>query len=134
MLFARFTTRTTASRASPRISAHSRSRPLFPPPLWTDPINPGQYFTPPQHAVTDRLISIAENKWDAEKELHDIFQHIKLMLTQIFEDSIPDASHTGPAGMGQRGFGTLTPDLIMTQLMTLYGKPSLNELDQALSK
>ena len=34
--------------------------------------------------------------------------------------------------MGQQGFGTTTPSQILTRLITLYGKPSLNELEQAL--
>ena len=34
--------------------------------------------------------------------------------------------------MGQRGFGNLTPPQIQNQLMLLYGKPSLPELENAL--
>lgn len=34
---------------------------------WTDPPNPGLHFEPPLEAVTDRLISIANSKWDVEK-------------------------------------------------------------------
>ena len=36
--------------------------------------------------------------------------------------------------MGQRGFGSLTPDVILAQLMHLYGKQSIPELNQALSR
>ena len=36
--------------------------------------------------------------------------------------------------MGQQGFGSLTPDVILARLMHLYGKPSIPELNQALSR
>jgi hypothetical protein len=34
---------------------------------WTDPPNPGPHFEPPLTAVTDRLISIANSKWDVKR-------------------------------------------------------------------
>jgi len=34
--------------------------------------------------------------------------------------------------MGQRDFGNLTPKQILNQLMLLYGKPSLPELEASL--
>ena len=52
-----------------------------------------------------------------------------MALAQHFEFVINDAYHTGATGMGQRGFDTLTPKHIMDNMMTLYGKPSLPELE-----
>ena len=69
--------------------------------LWADPVDVGEYFTPSLGAVTDRLIAIEQSEWQAKKDLHSTFQHVKLVLTQIFEKAIPVTSHTGATGMGQ---------------------------------
>lgn len=71
---------------------------------------------------------------DDNPHLYDGFQHIKFILTQIFEECTPDIFHTSTAGMGQRGYGTLTPHQILTRLMALYCKPSLTEHDHAITK
>ena len=57
-----------------------------------------------------------------------------MVLTQIFKNAIPVAFHTGATGMGQRGFGTLTPKVILAWLIHLYSRPSFTELDQALTR
>ena len=53
----------------------------------------------------------------------------------LFERIIDKAYHsggTGATGLTLRGFGNDEPPEIMARLQRLYGKPSLQELDQAL--
>ena len=64
--------------------------------------------------------------------MEDNYNNIQTALIQLFETVIDDAYHTGATEMGQRGFGNLTPQQILTQLMLMYGKPSLPELENAL--
>ena len=66
-----------------------------------DPADVGEYFKPLLGAVTDCLIAIEQSEWQAKKDLYSTFQHVKLVLTQIFEKAIPVAFHTGATGMGQ---------------------------------
>ena len=101
---------------------------------WVEPKDPGVCFAPSQAAVTDQIIKIERAKYDANKTLRDNFEAITLVLTQVFEEIIDDAYHTGATGMGQRGFGNLAPDKILHQLFHLYGKPSLQEIESALKR
>ena len=96
------------------------------------PTSQGDYFQIPSTAITDTEQRVAESKWKALKDLEDNYNNVQTALTQLFEHVIDDAYHTGATGMGQRGFGNLTPKQILTQLMVLYGKPSLPELENAL--
>ena len=69
---------------------------------------------------------------EGTEDSEDNYNNIRATLIQLFETVIDDAYHTGVTGMGQRGFGNLTPQQILTQLMLLYGKPSLPELENTL--
>jgi hypothetical protein len=96
------------------------------------PISQGDYFQIPTTAITDTEQRVAVLKWKALKDLEDNYNNNQTSLTQLFENVIDDAYHTGATGMGQQGFGNLTPQQILTQLMLLYGKPSLPELENVL--
>ena len=56
-----------------------------------------------------RHIAIEEGKWNAKKELFDNFENMEIMLTQVFEELINAAYHTGMTRMGQKGYGNLSP-------------------------
>ena len=101
---------------------------------WNAPVDPGPCFRPSASATSDRAIETERNAWDFLKDMSDTFDAVKLVLTQIFEEAIDDAYHTGATGMGQRGFGNLTPDRILERLMELYGRPSLAELKKAMQR
>ena len=96
------------------------------------PKYPGLFFQPLAGVLFNRLLSVEESQWKAQRELRDRFNYVKLALTQAFKDAIPDAYHTGATGMGQQGFGNLTPAQILACLMERYGKPSVPELKKAL--
>ena len=101
---------------------------------WRTPKNPGDYFTPTPSALTDRMIAVEENKFKAEKDLHDGFETIETVLTGLFESCIDSAFHTGATGMGQKGFGSLTAREILFRLFHLYGKPTLTEIEKAIGR
>ena len=92
----------------------------------------GDYFSIPITDITDTKQRVEESKWKALKDIEDNYENIKTTLTQLFEFVIKDAYHTGATGMGHHGFGSLTPKQIMDNMMTLYGKPSLPELETSL--
>ena len=55
-----------------------------------------------------------------------------MVLTKKFEDVIDPAFHTGSRGLATRGFGNTKPYYILAHMHSLYGKPSLTELEGAL--
>ena len=77
---------------------------------------------------------MAESKWKALKDIEDNYENAKTALTQLFEFVINNAYHTEARGVGQRKFGSLTPKQSMDNMMTLYGKPSLPELETLLQR
>ena len=99
---------------------------------WRTPANPGDYFVPSINALTDCQIAVEEGRFNAQKEVSDGFEVIVGVLTSKFETVIDPAFHTGATGMGQRGFGTLTPRAILFKLFELYGQPTLTEIQNAL--
>ena len=103
--------------------------------LWRDPPDVGEYFEIPTIAITDTEQKTAENRWKANKSLRDNFKNVRTALILLFERIIDEAYHsggTGVAGLARRGFGNDEPPDILSRLKRLYGKPSLQELDQAL--
>jgi hypothetical protein len=96
------------------------------------PTPQGDYFQIPPTTITDTEQRVTESNWKALKDLEDNYNNIQTALTQLFENVINEAHYTGATGMGQRGFGNLTPPQIQNQLMLLYRKPSLPKLENAL--
>jgi hypothetical protein len=68
--------------------------------------------------------------------LRDNFKNVRTALILLLEQVIDEAYHSGGtvAGLVRRGFGNDEPPDILTRLKHLYGKPSLQELDQALMR
>jgi hypothetical protein len=102
---------------------------------WKDPPDVGEYFQIPSTAITETEQKSEENRWKANKNLRDTFKNIRTALILLFERIIDEAYHSGGtqvAGLGRRGFGNDEPPDIIARLKRLYGKPSLQELDQAL--
>ena len=65
----------------------------------------------------------------------DTHRNMRTALWKLFEISIHHAYHSGVmtnTGMAMRGFGNKKPTSALELPMRLYGKPSLQELDQAL--
>ena len=102
---------------------------------WRNPPDAGEYFEIPTLAITETEQKTAENRWKANKSLRDNFKNVHTALTLLFERIIDEAYHsggTGVAGLVRREFGNDEPPDILARLKRLYGKPSLQELDQAL--
>ena len=88
---------------------------------WMEPHNVGQ--------------KTEENKWKAKKELREMYENVHTALSLLFERIINEAYHsggTGAVGLARRGFGNDEPPDIYAWLQRLYGKPTIQELDQAL--
>ena len=98
----------------------------------TTPSPMGEHFVTPLADLTDTEQRTEENQWITLKDVEDTFFNAKISLVQISEHGIDDAYHSGDTAMGQRGFETTTLSQILTCLITIYGKPSINKLDQAL--
>ena len=104
---------------------------------WDDPKDVGEYFEIPMLTITETEQKTEERKWKAEKDLRDNFENVRTALRLLFERIIDQAYHsggTGTGGLARRGFGNDEPPDILARLQRLYGKPSLQELDQALMR
>ena len=55
-----------------------------------------------------------------------------MVLTNTFEDVIDLSFHTGIRGLATRGFGNTKPYDVLVHMHSLYGKPSLTELEGTL--
>ena len=55
-----------------------------------------------------------------------------MVLTKTFKDVIDPAFHTGSRGLATRGLENLKPYDVLAHIHSLYGKPSLTELEGAL--
>ena len=55
-----------------------------------------------------------------------------MVLTNTFEDVIDPAFHTCSRGLATRGFENTKPYDVLALMHSLYGKPSLTELEGAL--
>ena len=68
--------------------------------------------------------------------MQDTWNSFCTSLKNVFEQVIDPAFHTGgtagTAGLVRRGFGNEYPLAIIARLCQLYGKPILNDVEQAL--
>ena len=55
-----------------------------------------------------------------------------MVLTNTFKDFIDTAFHTGSSGLATRGFVNTKSYDVLAHMHSLYGKPSLTELEGAL--
>ena len=97
---------------------------------WRDPVDVGKLFIVPNTDRTNTKQKTHERMWQASKALRYNFNNIQTALKTMFERIIDPAYHS--AGMGRTGFGTDKASAILQRIQTLYGKPSLGELDASL--
>ena len=55
-----------------------------------------------------------------------------MVLIKTLEDVIDPALHTGSRGLATIGFGNTKPYDVLAHIHSLYGKPSLTDLEGAL--
>ena len=102
---------------------------------WQQPADPGQFFRPSARALGNRMIyANEEGEYNVKKELSDGFEVIEAALVEIMEHCIDEAYHTGSTTLGQKGYGNLTARNIIFRLFHLYGKPTLQEVNDALAR
>ena len=102
---------------------------------WTDPPDVGMFFTVPDDAITETDQRSREREWTFWKEMRDTLLNVEMCLRTTLERCIDKHYHSSTSGgMGQRGFGNDQPRDIIKRLMTLYGKPTVQELEGALKR
>ena len=69
---------------------------------------------------------------ELQKEKRNTFENLLMVVTKTFEDVIDPAFHTGSRGLAKRGLGNTRPYDVLAHMHSLYGKPSLTELEGAL--
>ena len=68
---------------------------LFSSKTWQDPPDVGDYFICPPGAITDTDQRTEEHKWTSLHNASDTFKNVKTGLTNMFEQCIDDAYHSG---------------------------------------
>ena len=71
-------------------------------------------------------------RWELQKEKRNTFENLLMVLTKTLEYVIDPAFHTGSRGLETRGFGNIKPYDVLAHIHSLYGKPSLMELEGAI--
>ena len=97
-----------------------------------EPADVEEWFEIPPSSITETEQRIDEKRWELQKEKRNTFENLLMVLTKTFEDSIDPALHTGSHGLATRGFGNTKPYDVLAHMHSLYGKPSLTELEGAL--
>ena len=97
---------------------------------WRYPVDVSEFFIVPDTAITNTEQNMHKRMWQARKDLQDIFNNFQTEFKMMFERIINLSYHSD--GMGRTGFVTDKVLAILHRLHTLYGKPSLGELDAAL--
>ena len=97
-----------------------------------EPANVGECFEIPPSSITDTEQRTEEKRWELQKEKRNTFENLLMVLNKTFEDFIDPAFHTGSWGLATRGFENTKPYDVLAHIYSLYGKPSLTELEGAL--
>ena len=71
-------------------------------------------------------------RWELQEEKLNTFEKLLMVLTKTLEDVIDPAFHTGSRGLATRWFGNTKPYKVLAHIHSLYGKPSLTELEATL--
>ena len=104
---------------------------------WAEPLDVGEFFIVPAHAITKTAQRSEEHLWRFSKDQRGNFKNVRSGVKSMFERCINTAFHTGGTGAGtglaQRGFGTMTPPEILTHLKSLYGIPTFSEMESNLN-
>ena len=99
---------------------------------WTEPVDVRECFEIPPSSITETEQRTDEKRWELQKEKHNTFENLLMVLTKTFEDVIDPAFHTGSRGLATRGFRNTKSYDVLAHMHLLYGKPSLTELEGAL--
>ena len=86
----------------------------------------------PPSSITKTEQRTDEKIWELQKEKRKTFENLLMVLTKTFKDAIDPAFHTGSRVLATRGFGNTKPYDVLAHMHSLYGKPSLTELEGAL--
>ena len=97
-----------------------------------EPADVGECFEIPPSSITETEQRTDEKRWELQKEKRNTFENLLIFLTKTFEDVIDPTFHTGSRGLATRGFGNTKPYEVLAHMHSLYGKPSLTELEGAL--
>ena len=99
---------------------------------WTEPADVGECFEIPPSSITKTKQGTDEKRWELQKEKCNTFKNLLMVLTKTFKNVIDPAFHTGSCGLATRGFRNTKPYNVLAHIHSLYGKPSLTELEGAL--
>ena len=97
-----------------------------------EPADVRECFEIPPSSITKTEQRTEEKRWELQKEKRNTFENLLMLLTKKSEDIIDPAFHTGSRGLATRRFGNTKPYDILAHIHSLYGKPSLTELEGAL--
>ena len=97
-----------------------------------EPADVGECFEIPPSSITETEQRTEEKRWELQKERSNTFENLLMVLTKTFEDVIDPAFHKGSCGLATRGFRNTKPYDALAHIHSLYGKPSLMELEGAL--
>ena len=86
----------------------------------------------PHHPSPRQNKEQKKKRWELQNEKHNTFENLLMVFTKTFEDFIDPAFHTGSCGLATRGFGNMKPYDVLAHIHSLYGKPSLTELEGAV--
>ena len=99
---------------------------------WMEPADVRECFEIPPSSITETEQRTEEKRWELQKEKRNTFENLLMVLTKKFEDVIDPAFHTGSCGLAKTGFRYTKPYDILAHIHSIYGKPSLTELEGAL--
>jgi hypothetical protein len=105
---------------------------LVSPFAWQDPVDVGEYFTIPVTAITETEQRTEDKIWQVQKSKRESFVNLVTALTTILEDTFDVAFHSGGTALAERGFGTSTPQEILSRFQQNYGRPGYQEIKAAL--
>ena len=99
---------------------------------WQEPADVGECFKISSPSITETEQRTYEKRWELQKEKRNIFENLLMVLTKTFEYVIDPAFHKGSNGLATRGSGNIKPYDVLAHMHSLYGKPSLTELEGTL--
>ena len=97
-----------------------------------EPADVGECFEIPPSSITETEQRTDEKRWELQKEKHNTSKNLLMVLTKTFKDVIDPAFHKGSRGLATRGFGNPKSYDVLAHMHSIYGKPSLTELEGAL--
>ena len=97
-----------------------------------EPADVGECFEIPPSSITETEQRTEEKRRELQKEKHNTFENLLMVLTKTLEDFIDPDFHTGSRGLATRVFRNTKPYDVLDHIHAIDGKPSLMELEGAL--